>query len=73
MGYINRAKNHTYFEGDLIYLFTPKVKSGLKKKLSKLSTGPYWGIKRFGPVTVEIRNLQNPRIMKQFTPVEYRR
>ena len=39
--YDRKAVDQEYFKGDLVWVFTPALKAGTSKKLSKLYSGPY--------------------------------
>lgn len=51
-----------FFEGDLVWLYTPHKLKGLSKKLQFPWKGPFRVIKRVGPVNVQLETLTAKRI-----------
>ncbi|GBM88478.1 Transposon Tf2-6 polyprotein, partial [Araneus ventricosus] len=46
--------------GDVVYLFTPKIKVNTSKKLAKLNDGPFRVISKPSPVIFEIKHMSKP-------------
>jgi len=47
-----------YEIGDLVWLYTPRLKPGLSKKLSRKNTGPFEIVRKHSPVLYTLRSAQ---------------
>jgi hypothetical protein len=54
--YDRTAKERTFEEWDIIYLFNPTRKSQLSRKFRAVWTGPYRITRRAGPLNYQIEN-----------------
>ncbi|GBN99873.1 hypothetical protein AVEN_113809-1 [Araneus ventricosus] len=57
---VSLPKNKRIVIGDLVDVYTPKIKVHTSKKLSKLNQGPYRVIKQNSPVIFQIQHIAHP-------------
>ena len=57
--YDRKAKLYPYQIGDRVWIYTPKHKTGLSKKLIHCWHGPYRLVEQLSPVTINVRTMAN--------------
>ena len=64
--YDQTAANPTFIVGDRVWVYTPKTKNGLSKKLLHKWYGPYRIVKQLSPVHYQVPTCDNKSVRKNF-------